>query len=61
MGARGHIKHGDHMNYSLNSLKGILYGTTIEVAKGGTRSLDYISFELSGLQGAFWRPQLRVL
>ena len=36
-----------HMYYSLNSLKGVIYGiiegTTIEVIKGDTRSLDYSS------------------
>ena len=35
----------DHPSYSLNSLKGIIYGiiegTTIGVIKGDTRSLDY--------------------
>ena len=30
-----------HVNYSLNSLKGIIYGTTIGLIKGDTRSLDY--------------------
>ena len=29
------------MSHSLNSLKGVI-GTTIEVIKGDTRSLDYI-------------------
>ena len=37
------------MNYDLNSLKGviwgIIYGTTIEVIRGDTRSLDYSPYE----------------
>ena len=36
------------MSYSLNSLKGviwgIIYGTTIGVIRGDTRSLDYSSY-----------------
>ena len=36
------------MSYSLNSLKGviqgIIYGTTIGVIKGDSRSLDYSSY-----------------
>ena len=40
------------MSYSLNSLKGgyigIIYGTTIGVIKGDTRSLDYSSYVLIG-------------
>ena len=28
------------MRHSLNSLKGVIYGTTIGVTKGDTRSLD---------------------
>ena len=36
-----------HVSFSLNSLKGgyigIIYGTTIGVIKGDTRSLDYSS------------------
>ena len=34
------------MNYSLNSLKGIISGTTIGHIKGDTRSLDVSSCEL---------------
>ena len=34
MGIRG------YMSCSLNSLKGVIYGTTIWVIKGDTRSLD---------------------
>ena len=41
------------MSYSLNSLGkviwGIIYGTTIGVMKGDTRSLDYGSYELYSL------------
>ena len=37
-----------HMSYSLNSLKGVIWGTikgtTIGVIKGDTRSLDYGSY-----------------
>ena len=37
-----------YMSHSLNSLKGvyigIIYGTTIGVIKGDTRSLDYSSY-----------------
>ena len=36
------------MSYNLNSLKGviwgIIYGTTTEVIRGDTRSLDYSSY-----------------
>ena len=39
------------MSYSLNSLKGAIYGniygTTIGVIKGDTRSLDYSSYYLN--------------
>ena len=39
-----------HVSYNLNSLKGgyigIIYGTTIGVIKGDTRSLDYSSCDL---------------
>ena len=35
------------MSYSLNSLKGIIYGVTIGVIKGDTRSLDNGSYDLS--------------
>ena len=48
------------MSYSLNSLKGviygIIYGTTIVVIKGDTRSLDYSSCKPLGVtsqSGAF--------
>ena len=44
-----------YMSYNLNSLKGviwgIIYGTTIGIIKGDTRSLDYSSHE-SWLQAA---------
>ena len=33
-----------HTSYSLNSLKGIVEGTTIGVIKEDTRSLDYSSY-----------------
>ena len=36
-----------YMSHSLNSLKGIIWGTTIGVIKGDTRSLDYSSYTLS--------------
>ena len=29
------------MSHNLNFLKGIIYGTTIRVTKGSTRTLDY--------------------
>ena len=32
-----------YMSYSLSSLKGVIYGSIIEVMKGDTRSLDYSS------------------
>ena len=32
-----------HVSYSLNSLKGVIWGTTIGVIKGDTRSLGYSS------------------
>ena len=45
--ANGAILVEDHMNPSLNSLKGVLqgiiYNSTIGVIKGDTRSLDYCS------------------
>ena len=48
------------MSYSLNSFKGVnmgnLIGTTIGVIKGDTRSLDYGSYALAGLQ---FQPQIR--
>ena len=36
------------MSLNLNSLKGIIYGTTIGVIKGATRSLDYSSYNALG-------------
>ena len=44
-----------HLSYSLNSLKGviegIIYGTTIGVIKGDTRSLDDSIYEVGFLYG----------
>ena len=33
-----------HMSYSLNSLKGVMKASIIEVIRGDTRSLDYSSY-----------------
>ena len=46
----GHVKRvwRTHLNYSLNSLKGVIwgyiYGTTLRAIKGDTRSLDCSSY-----------------
>ena len=46
---RPYTNHRTHMSYSLNSLRGviwgIIYGTTIGVIKGDTRSLDNGSYD----------------
>ena len=36
---------GSHMSSSLNSVKGLYWGSTIEVIKGDTRNLDESSFK----------------
>ena len=34
------------MSYSLNSLKGVIWGITMGFIKGDTRSLDYSSYKI---------------
>ena len=41
LGAAQHL----HLSYSLNSLKGVIQGTTIGIMKEDNRSLDYSSFQ----------------
>ena len=48
------------MCYSPNSLKGIIWGTTIGLIKGDTRSLDYSSYKGSGEENGNYNPWFRV-
>ena len=54
------LAFGTHMSYSLNSFKqviyGIIWGTTIGGIKGHTRSLDYSSYRVYGLNLMLYVP-----
>ena len=51
---------GVHMSYSLNSVKGIIWGTTAGVIKGDTKSSDYSSYNRNVVYfwTYFWAPDL---